>query len=65
MKQMDLVYVTYNSSRWIDNCFASIMKSDYDLKKVNVFVVDKEQIHISIVGANEITARFDEMPGFD
>ena len=30
----------------------------------NVFVVDKEQIHISIVGANEITARFDEMPGF-
>lgn len=40
MKQMDLVYVTYNSSRWIDHCFASIMKSDYDLKKVNVFVVD-------------------------
>ncbi len=30
----------------------------------NVFVVDKEQIHISMSGVQEITARFDEMPGF-
>lgn len=29
-----------------------------------VFVVDKEQIHISMSGMQEMTARFDEMPGF-
>lgn len=29
-----------------------------------VIMVDKEQIHMSVPGMQEITARFDEMPGF-
>lgn len=37
---IDLVYVTYNSEKWIAQCFDSILDSDYDLKQVNVFVVD-------------------------
>lgn len=38
--KMDIVYVAYNSEKWIDQCFSSLLKSDYDLEKVNVYVVD-------------------------
>lgn len=37
---MDLIYVSYNSAKWIEKCFASILQSEYDLKKVSVYVVD-------------------------
>ena len=37
---IDLVYVTYNSEKWITQCFDSILDSTYDLKQVNIFVVD-------------------------
>lgn len=37
---MDLVYVSYNSEKWIEKCFESILKSNYDLKQVSVIVVD-------------------------
>ena len=37
---MDIIYVAYNSEKWIDRCFQSLLRSDYDLKKVNVYVVD-------------------------
>ena len=37
---MDIIYVSYNSQKWIDMCFGSLLKSDYDLKKVNVWIVD-------------------------
>lgn len=37
---MDLVYVSYNSEKWIDKCFASVMRSEYDLKSVSIYAVD-------------------------
>ena len=37
---MDIVYVTYNSEKWIDKCFDSLLISDVDLKDINVYVVD-------------------------
>ena len=37
---MDLIYVSYNSEKWIERCFESVLKSDYDLKKISIFVVD-------------------------
>lgn len=40
MKELDLIYVSYNSEKWIENCFASIVKSDYDLNLVSVYVLD-------------------------
>lgn len=40
MKEMDLVYVSYNSSKWIDHCFDSVAKSDYPLENVSIYVVD-------------------------
>lgn len=37
---IDLVYVTYNSEKWISNCFNSLLKQRYDLKRINVYVID-------------------------
>lgn len=37
---MDIIYVAYNSEKWIGKCFKSLHYSDYDLKELNIFVVD-------------------------
>ena len=37
---MDLVYVSYNSSKWVESCFRSIMCSDFNLKSIHVYVLD-------------------------
>lgn len=36
----DLVYVAYNSAKWIEQCFTSLTKTQYDKKKLHVYVVD-------------------------
>lgn len=40
MISVDIVYVTYHSAKWIDGYFKSLLCSDYDLKKVNLYFVD-------------------------
>ncbi len=37
---IDIVLVTYNSSKWIDNNIKSIASSNYDLKKINLYFFD-------------------------
>lgn len=37
---LDVVFVTYQSEKWIENCIRSIAGSAYDLKKVNLWFVD-------------------------
>lgn len=37
---MDIIYVAYNSEKWVDQCFSALMKSDCELRELNVFVVD-------------------------
>lgn len=37
---MDIIYVAYNSEKWLEKCFSSLLISNYDLKKINVYVVD-------------------------
>lgn len=41
---LDIIYVTYNSEKWITNCFHSIKNSEYDLKKINIYVVDNGSV---------------------
>lgn len=36
----DLVYVTYNSSKWIETCFESLRQVDYDKHQLHIIVVD-------------------------
>lgn len=38
--KFDIIYVTYNSQKWIDACFESLACSNYRLDKINVYVVD-------------------------
>ena len=40
MTELDLIYVSYNSERWIEKCFNSIIESEYDLNQVSIYVVD-------------------------
>lgn len=37
---LDIVFVTYNSEKWIEQCFSSIANSVYDLKSISIVVVD-------------------------
>lgn len=63
MKTMDLVYVTYNSSKWIDNCFLSVVNSAYDLKKVNVFVVDNNSKDDTVAKLRVAKAKYTDRLG--
>lgn len=36
----DVIYVSYNSEKWIHNCFHSWLRMDYNLKEINIYVVD-------------------------
>lgn len=38
--KIDIVFVTYNSSKWLDKCIKSILKSKYDLKNVSLLFCD-------------------------
>lgn len=40
MMNLDIILVTYNSEKWIQSCFSSILNSHFDLKKVSLIVVD-------------------------
>lgn len=48
MVDVDIVYVTYNSSKWINKCFRSLINSNYDMKKVSVYVVDNNSSDDSV-----------------
>lgn len=37
---IDLIYVAYNSEKWIEKCFSSVMKSTFNLKEISIYVVD-------------------------
>ena len=37
---IDISLVTYNSSKWLDDLFASLLTQDYPLNKINLYIVD-------------------------
>lgn len=52
--KLDIVFVTYNSSKWIDNCIKSILKSSYDLKKVTLIFYDNASTDDTIEKINKV-----------
>lgn len=38
--KMDIIYITYNSEKWIEKCFHSLLTLDYNLKELKLYVVD-------------------------
>ena len=64
--KLDLVYVSYNSSKWIDDCFASIMRSDYNLKDIAVYVVDNASTDDTLQKLEAVKERYKEkLAGFN
>lgn len=45
----DIIYVTYNSSKWIKKCFSSWKNVKYDLSKVHVYVIDNNSTDDTVV----------------
>ncbi len=60
---LDLVFVAYNSEKWIKDCFRSIGKSNYDLKKINIYVVDNESTDQTIEALQRAKADLGEQIG--
>ena len=38
--KFDIVFVTFNSKKWIDGCIKSILNSDYNLKNIGLYFYD-------------------------
>jgi GT2 family glycosyltransferase len=38
--KLDLVFVTYNSEKWVAPCLASLARSRYPLQDINIFIHD-------------------------
>ena len=56
---IDLVYVTYNSEKWIETCINSLIDSDFELRKINVFFVDNKSCDKTV----ELLERFRSLYG--
>lgn len=53
MVSFDIVFVTYNSQKWIPGFFSSLMKSKYDLQKLHLFFVDNHSNDQTILALEE------------
>jgi len=51
---IDIVFVTYNSSKWIENCFESYSQSVFPRGEINIIVVDNGSTDDSVEKLNEI-----------
>ena len=60
---MDIIYVSYNSEKWIERCFGSVLKSEYDLKKVNIYVVDNHSSDHTLEKLKKIKPEMEEQVG--
>lgn len=54
----DIVYVTYNSEKWIEKCFASWLITETDLKKINIFVVDNASTDNTVSLLNTVQQKY-------
>lgn len=53
MVSFDIVFVTYNSQKWIPGFFSSLMKSKYDLQKLHLFFVDNHSNDQTLLALEE------------
>lgn len=60
---MDLIYVTYNSSKWIDNCFQSVLKSSFDLNDIHIYVFDNNSSDDTIQKLNYCKEKYKSQLG--
>ena len=63
---MDIIYVAYNSEKWVEKCFTSLLRSDYDLKDINVYVVDNASTDHTVERLQQVKEKLqDQLGGFE
>ena len=61
---MDIIYVAYNSEKWIDRCFSSLLRStDFNLKEINVYVVDNASTDNTVEKLRQAKTELEESIG--
>lgn len=63
--KLDIVFVTYNSEKWIDNCIKSIMESKYDLKNVSLYFYDNNSSDKTIEVLEKLKEKADVFNDFN
>lgn len=53
---MDIIFVSYNSEKWVDNCFKALADSDYGLDMVNIYVVDNDSSDNTVKTLGDVKA---------
>lgn len=56
--KLDIVFVTYNSTKWIDGCLNSILKSNYDFKKISLYFYDNNSTDNTVDMLEKYKCRF-------
>lgn len=56
---LDIIFVTYNSEQWLNDCVASIAASDYDLKQVTLNFCDNASTDGTLRRLNALKAKYE------
>lgn len=62
---MDIVYVTFNSEKWIRACFQSVLNCKYDLRNVKIYVIDNHSTDHTVTILETIRESFSEVCHFE
>lgn len=62
---MDIVYVTFNSEKWIRACFQSVLNCKYDLRNVKIYVIDNHSTDRTVTILETIRESFSEVCHFE
>lgn len=62
---MDIIYVTYNSQKWVKKCFNSLLNARYDLSQIHIYVVDNASSDRTIELLEEMQERFAGICSFE
>lgn len=56
--KFDIVFVTYNSEKWLEGCIKSILNSDYDLKNISLLFCDNNSSDNTIKKIEQIKKQY-------
>ena len=58
--KFDILFVTYNSSKWIRQCVESIAAADYDLRELTLIFHDNASTDDTVARLEEVKAEYGE-----
>lgn len=60
---IDIVYVTYNSEKWIEKCIKSVVNGNYPVEEINIIVVDNASSDGTISVLTQMQEKYQQMLG--